>query len=176
MSYRQRSARTRLLPIAPWPLLKFIDVWKRGLHSLIHVWLSSAIKLARENEWVWQLQERLGNAYKTVRANTEQDMVRQKHYHNKKLNWWQFRELMRHCMCIFQERLQDSNIILVAIGVDQIDKYQMLRTKWILVSVNKLVIDVDKIRLQRSQTLVWEKVSKRNITERTCSGSTNAKK
>ena len=42
------------------------------------------------NEWVWQLQERLEEAHKLVRKNTEQAMVRQKHYHDKKLNWRKF--------------------------------------------------------------------------------------
>lgn len=37
----------------------------------------SSIKPDSENEWVWQLQDRLKNAHKTVRANTEQAMVRQ---------------------------------------------------------------------------------------------------
>jgi hypothetical protein len=43
----------------------------------------SAIKPMPQNEWVWQLRERLENAHQIVRTNTQQAMIRQKHYHDK---------------------------------------------------------------------------------------------
>ena len=50
----------------------------------------SSIKPTPQDKWVWELQERLENAHKIVRVSTNQEMVRQKHYHDKKLNWGKF--------------------------------------------------------------------------------------
>ena len=46
----------------------------------------SSNKHVPRNEWVRQLQERLENAHKLSRTNTNQSMGFQKHYHDRKLN------------------------------------------------------------------------------------------
>lgn len=46
----------------------------------------SSIKSIPQDKRVWELQERLENAHKIVRVNTNQEMARQKHYHDKELN------------------------------------------------------------------------------------------
>jgi hypothetical protein len=49
--------------------------------------MPSAIKPTPQNEWVWRLQDLLEAAHKIVRQNKEHAMTRQKHYHDKRLNW-----------------------------------------------------------------------------------------
>lgn len=48
------------------------------------------VKKAPSHKWVWELQERLEIAHNTVRNNIGQAMVRQKHYHDRKLKWKTF--------------------------------------------------------------------------------------
>ena len=49
-----------------------------------------SIKEIPNNKWVWFLQERLENAHQFVRTKMNQTMVRQKHYHDRKLKWHYF--------------------------------------------------------------------------------------
>ena len=45
-----------------------------------------AIKQVPINQWVWELQEMLENAHRTVRQNTGEAMKRQKTYHDQRLS------------------------------------------------------------------------------------------
>ena len=42
------------------------------------------------SEWVWQLQEMMEEAHRIVRDNTKGEMMRQKRYHDRKLQWQKF--------------------------------------------------------------------------------------
>lgn len=52
--------------------------------------LPPQIKETQNNIWVWELQERMENAHPFVRKRMNQSMVRQKHYHDRKLKWKKF--------------------------------------------------------------------------------------
>ena len=54
--------------------------------------MPSQIKESPSTKWVWELQERLENAHAFVRKKMNQSMVRQKHYHDRKLKWKQFED------------------------------------------------------------------------------------
>ena len=60
--------------------------------------LPSSVKCTPNNTWCWLLQERLENAHRHVRIHTEQSMVRQKHYHDRKLHWKTFSTGDRVCV------------------------------------------------------------------------------
>ena len=60
--------------------------------------LPSSVKCTPHNTWCWLLQERLENAHRHVRIHTEQSMVRQKHYHDRKLHWKTFSKGDRVCV------------------------------------------------------------------------------
>ena len=49
--------------------------------------MPSSIKAIPQTDWCWVLQERMENAHRHVRVQTEQSMARQKHYHDRKLHW-----------------------------------------------------------------------------------------
>ena len=49
--------------------------------------MPSAIKQIPLNRWIWELQEKMESAHKTVRQNTGEAMKRQKRYHDRKLSY-----------------------------------------------------------------------------------------
>ena len=42
------------------------------------------------SKWIWQLQESMEEAHRIVRDNTQGEMMRQKRYHDRKLQWQRF--------------------------------------------------------------------------------------
>ena len=119
----------------------------------------SAIKPMPRNEWVWQLQERLENAHKIVRTNTQQAMIRQKHYHDKKLNWAQFNE--NDEVYVYFPRTksgQSPKFTSYWRGPFRIIKKMSDVTYMVNCGIrgSNQVIHVDRMRLKRSQLLVGE--------------------
>ena len=51
------------------------------------------------NKWVWQLQETKEEAHRIVRDDTKGEMMRQKRYHDRKLQWQIFLSVILF-MCI----------------------------------------------------------------------------
>lgn len=51
----------------------------------------SSIDAIPQSRWAWELKERLEGAHKYVREQTGTEMLRQKKYHDKKLNWENFK-------------------------------------------------------------------------------------
>ncbi|CAG2228135.1 Transposon Ty3-G Gag-Pol polyprotein,Transposon Ty3-I Gag-Pol polyprotein [Mytilus edulis] len=49
------------------------------------------LKKIPQNRWAWELQERMEEAHHFVRKHVGQEMVRQKKYYDKQLNWCKFR-------------------------------------------------------------------------------------
>ena len=120
----------------------------------------SSIRPVPQNEWVWQLQERLENAHKLVRANTSQSMVRQKHYHDRKLNWGQF--CVNDVVYVYFPRTksgQSPKFTSYWRGPFKIIKKLSDVTYMVNCGIrgSNQVIHVDRIRLKRSQTLVGER-------------------
>ncbi|XP_078319793.1 uncharacterized protein LOC144621076 [Crassostrea virginica] len=54
--------------------------------------MPSSLKRIPQNRWVWELQEKLDEAHATVRKLTKDNMLRQKWYHDRKLNWKSFKK------------------------------------------------------------------------------------
>ena len=52
--------------------------------------MPNSVKVIPSNEWAWELKERLEEAHKLVRKNTDCSMKRQKKYHDVKNSWEQF--------------------------------------------------------------------------------------
>ncbi|CAG2204810.1 unnamed protein product [Mytilus edulis] len=50
------------------------------------------LKKIPQNRWAWELQERMEEAHHFVRKHVGQEMVRQKKYYDKQLNWCKFRK------------------------------------------------------------------------------------
>ncbi|CAG2224593.1 unnamed protein product [Mytilus edulis] len=50
------------------------------------------LKKIPQNRWAWELQERMEEAHHFVRKHVGQEMVRQKKYYDKQLNWSKFRK------------------------------------------------------------------------------------
>lgn len=105
------------------------------------------------------MQDRLENAHKTVRANTQQAMVRQKHYHDKKLNWGQFKE-NDGVYVYFPSTKSGQSPKFTSYWRGP---YRIIRKMSdVTYKVNcgqresTQVIHVDRIRLKRPQTLVGE--------------------
>lgn len=96
------------------------------------------------------------SAHKTVRANTEQAMVCQKRYYDKKLNQGPYRILKKIANVTYK------------VNCGQRESTQ--------------VIHVHRIRLKRPQTLVGESADgnkeqiEETLQEHTCSGNTKAEK
>ena len=68
--------------------------------------MPSQLKRVTHNQWCWLLQERLENAHRHVRVNTEQGMARQKHYHDRKLHWETYSPGDR--VCVYFPRVQQG--------------------------------------------------------------------
>ena len=52
--------------------------------------MPNSVKGIPSNKWAWELKERLEEAHKMVRKNTDCSMKRQKKYHDVKNSWEQF--------------------------------------------------------------------------------------
>ncbi|XP_033759660.1 uncharacterized protein LOC117341909 [Pecten maximus] len=48
------------------------------------------IKTIPQNQWAWQLKEKMENAHELVRKHSKGAMIRQKRYHDQKLSWTKF--------------------------------------------------------------------------------------
>jgi len=49
------------------------------------------IKKVPQNQWVWELQDRMETVHSFVRSHMEKQMKRQKKYHDQKLSWSKFK-------------------------------------------------------------------------------------
>ena len=121
--------------------------------------MPSSMKTIPSNRWVWELQERLGQAHDLVRKYAEGNIIRQKAYHDRKVSW---------------ERFEIGDKVYVYFPLKKVGCSPKLTSFWrgpfevkkkvseVLYEINcgrngtNSVIHCDRIRKKVEQRLSWE--------------------
>ena len=123
--------------------------------------MTSQIKQMSQNTWCWLLQERLENAHRHVRVNTERGMARQKHYHDRKLHWETYSPGDR-IFVYFPRVQQGKSPKFTSYWNGPYTVKKKMSDVTYLVDCGRRgsdqVIHVDRMRPLRSQTLIGENI------------------
>ena len=121
--------------------------------------MPSQIKSVSQNQWCWVLQERLENAHKHVMVHTNQSMVRQKHYHDRKLHWEGYTPGDRICVYFPRTHKGKSPKFTTYWNGPYTVKKKMSDVTYLVDCGRRgsnQVIHVDRMRHLRPQTLLGE--------------------
>lgn len=121
--------------------------------------MPSSIKDIPSNKWVLELQERIENAHAFVRNKMNQSMVRQKHYHDRKLKWHHFEE-GEQVYVFFPRRKQGTSPKFTSYWQGPFRVIKSMSELTYLVNCgprgSDQVIHVDRMRKKRPQVLSGE--------------------
>lgn len=117
------------------------------------------IKETPNNKWVWELQERLESAHTFVRKKMSQSMVRQKHYHDRKLKWKKF-EPKERVYVYFPRKKAGTSSKFTSFWQGPFEVIKRMTDLTYLVNCgprgSEQVIHVDRMRKKHSQLLSGE--------------------
>nr|XP_022290306.1 uncharacterized protein LOC111101945 [Crassostrea virginica] len=111
------------------------------------------------SKWVWQLQETMEEAHRIVRDNTQGEMMRQKRYHDRKLQWQRFSP-GDSVYVYFPRKRMGTSPKLTSFWQGPFEVLQKCSDYTYLVSCgfkgSSQVIHVDRMRLVKPQLLAGE--------------------
>ena len=135
--------------------------------------MPSSFKQVPKHDWVWVMKDRMERAHALVRRHAEGAMLRQKHYHDKTLNWGKFTE-NDEVYVYFPRRKQGQSPKFTSYWRGPYKVIRKMSDVTYMVDCgpygSKQVIHVDRMRLKHSQILKGEN---ENIAESMSMGATH---